>query len=154
MSPSMRVYKTGKIAPVPSASSVTATAFGPPPSRKWVSGWTPSSTSPDPDRREDAGQVRPLVPQLGCVRELAGDRPHDVADRHRRSVGRLPESRLGHVPREDPALYRAPWTAPELAGTPCLTRPFAACPMVPAKKTPGSVVLSHHDDEDGSRERR
>ena len=49
------------------------------------------------------------------------------------------------------ALYRAPWTAPELAGTPCFTRPFAACPIVPAKYTPGRVVLSHHDDTSGSR---
>ena len=60
-----------------------------------MSGWTPSSTSPDPGSTvKTRARYAALVPQLGCVGKLAGDRAHEVAGRDRRSLDRLPEPRL------------------------------------------------------------
>ena len=49
------------------------------------------------------------------------------------------------------ALYRAPWTAPELGGMPCFLRPDCAWPIVPAKKIPGTDALSKNGVSAGSR---
>ena len=63
---------------MPSASRVIATASGPPASRTWASGWTPSSHEPAAGiRGEDPGQVAALVEQLGRLGQLASRRESD-----------------------------------------------------------------------------
>ena len=143
------------MAPEPSASSVAASTSGPSPSSTWASGWTPVVADPArPGRRSGRGRGSRAGGRARATRPARSRRsPVDRVGRQVRPLRLDPEVRLRRSVRGEHAgvVARAVDRRPSSPARRASGGPSTPWPIVPAKKMPGTVALSHHGVWTGSR---
>ena len=128
---------------------VSRPRIAPPASRAFASGWTPPSAPRPPIGAQDPGEVAALVEEVGRVGELARNEATRRAGARRAARARC-RSASARCARPGPARCSARHGRRPSWGTPCFWRPPAPR-QVPAKYTPGTVVLSQKGVWTGSR---